>query len=151
MLNDAPWTKWELAMTPTLVDDVEPALWEKRRGQLTGYRKKTICGGQYQTPALYEFSVQTDDRCKKYVVYCKTNKGFTLDKGSWESRLLNKSDVRFQIEDILRKGCKLFVRSFPLKKSSAVSNKMADLGHYDYAWRCQRKERTAPRLVQFRF
>jgi hypothetical protein len=58
----------ELAMTPTLVDDVEPALWEKRRGQLTGYRKKTICGGQYQTPALYEFSVQTDDRCKKYVI-----------------------------------------------------------------------------------
>jgi hypothetical protein len=45
MLNDAPWTKWELAMTPTLVDEVEPALWEKRRGQLTGYRKKTICGG----------------------------------------------------------------------------------------------------------
>ena len=151
MLNDAPWTKWELAMTPTLPDDGEPEMFEKRRGNLTGYRKKTICGGQYHIAALYEFSVQTGDHCKKYVVYCKANKGFSLDKGSWESRLLNKSDVRFQIEDILTKGCKLFVRSFPLKKSSAVSNKMADLGHYDYAWRCQRNERTTPRLVQFKF
>jgi hypothetical protein len=126
-------------------------MFEKRRGNLTGYRKKTICGGQYHIAALYEFSVQTGDHCKKYVVYCKANKGFSLDKGSWESRLLNKSDVRFQIEDILTKGCKLFVRSVPLKKSSAVSNKMADLGHYDYAWRCQRNERTTPRLVQFKF
>ena len=40
MLNDAPWTKWELAMTPTLPDEGEPEMFEKRRGNLTGYRKK---------------------------------------------------------------------------------------------------------------
>jgi len=81
MLNDAPWTKWELAMTQTLADDGELELWEKRRGNLTGYRKKTICGGKYQIPALYEFAVQTEDRCKKYVVYCKTKIIFLLLTG----------------------------------------------------------------------
>ena len=146
MLNDAPWSKWQMVMTPTVEENTVSNIWEKRRGDLTGYRRKVICDGRYQTPALYEFAVQTNEHCKRYVVYCKCNKGFVLDKGSWESRLLNKPDVRLEIEDILKKGFRLFVRRFPLGKS----NKSSELDHYDYAWRCQRKERTTPRHVEYR-
>ncbi|OPL20686.1 hypothetical protein AM593_03501, partial [Mytilus galloprovincialis] len=108
MLNDAPWSKWQLAVTPALPEGTESNLWEKRRGDLTGFRRKEICDGQYQKPALYEFAVQTAEHCKRYVVYCKCNKGFMLDKGSWESRLLNTSDVRTEVEDVLKKGFRLF-------------------------------------------
>ncbi|CAG2232712.1 unnamed protein product [Mytilus edulis] len=148
MLNDAPWSRWQLAITPESPEGVESHLWQKRRGDLTGYRKTEICNGQYQKPALYEFAIQTHEHCKRYVVYCKCNKGFTLDKGSWESRLLNNTDVRNEVEDVLKKGCRIFVRHFPLRKTSATTNKMADLGHYDYAWRCQRSERISPRQLQ---
>ncbi|XP_052088293.1 uncharacterized protein LOC127725398 [Mytilus californianus] len=150
MLNDAPWSKWQLAVTQTLPEGTESDLWEKRRGDLTGFRRKEICDGQYQKPALYEFAVQTAEHCKRYVVYCKCNKGFMLDKGSWESRLLNTPNVRTEVEDVLKKGFRLFVRRFPLKKTCATSNKMTDLGHYDYAWRGQRKERTSPRFVEYK-
>ncbi|CAC5426583.1 unnamed protein product [Mytilus coruscus] len=141
MLNDAPWSRWQLAITPEFPEGAEYHLWKKRGGDLTGCRKTEICNGQYQKPALYEFAVQTHEHCKRYVVYCKCNKGFTLDKGSWESRLLHKTDVKTEVEDVLKKGCRIFVRHFPLRKTSATTNKMADLGHYDYAWRCQRRER----------
>ncbi|XP_063405299.1 uncharacterized protein LOC134688474 [Mytilus trossulus] len=148
MLNDAPWSRWQLAITPESPEGEESHLWQKRRGDLTGYRRTEICNGQYQKPALYEFAVQTHEHCKRYVVYCKCNKGFTLDKGSWESKLLNNTDVRNEVEDVLKKGCRIFVRHFPLRKTSATTNKMADLGHYDYAWRCQRRERVSPRQLQ---
>ena len=102
MAKDAPWIKWQLAINPELGDISESNLWVKRRGHLTDYRRKVICGGKYKA-ALYEFSVQLNRGCKRYVVHCRTNKGFNLKKGSWESKLLNKPNVRFQIEDILKK------------------------------------------------
>ncbi|VDI03697.1 Hypothetical predicted protein, partial [Mytilus galloprovincialis] len=101
-------------------------------------------------PALYEFGQNSWNRSTISFVYCKCNKGFMLDKGSWESRLLNTSDVRTEVEDVLKKGFRLFVRRFPLKKTCTTSNKMTDLGHYDYAWRGQRKERTSPRVVEYK-
>jgi hypothetical protein len=42
-----------------LGDGTESNLWLKRRGHLTGYRRKVVCGGNYKA-ALYEFSVQHD-------------------------------------------------------------------------------------------
>ncbi|VDI53760.1 Hypothetical predicted protein [Mytilus galloprovincialis] len=148
MLNDAPWSRWQLAITPESPEGEESHLWQKRKGDLTGYRKTEICNGQYQKPALYEFAVQTHEHCKRYDVYCKCNKGFTLDKGSWESRLLNNTDVRNEVEDVLQKGCRIFVKHFPLIKTS--TNKMADLDHYDYAHveMSKKRERVSPRQLQ---
>ena len=161
MLKDAPWTKWQLAITPELGDGTESNLWLKRRGHLTGYRRKVVCGGNYKA-ALYEFSVQHNRGCKRYVVYCRTNKGFILKEGSWESKLLNKPDVRYQIENILKKGCRLYVRRYLINKSSnwekknylinKSSNWEKTLGyrdHYDYAWRCPRY-RKKQRLVPYK-
>ena len=79
MLKDAPWTEWQLTITPELGDGTESNLWVKRRGHLTGYRRK-VCDGNYKA-ALYEFSVQQNRGCKRYVAHCRANKGFILKKG----------------------------------------------------------------------
>ncbi|XP_076078381.1 uncharacterized protein LOC143048542 [Mytilus galloprovincialis] len=130
MLNSAHWSKWQVAMVSSVPADEEHK-WEKRHGDSEGYRRKVICGGSYKKPTLYEFAVQNGERCRRYVVYCKSSKGFILDRGSWETRLLTKSDVKSQINDILKKDMRLFVRSCPLMKSQ---DKLLALNHYDYAW-----------------
>jgi hypothetical protein len=148
MLKDAPWTKWQLAITPELGDGTESYLWLKRRGHLTGYRRKVVCGGNCKA-ALYEFSVQHNRGCKRYVVYCRTNKGFILKEESWESKLLNKPDVRFQIEDILKKGCRLYVRRYLINKASNWEKTLGYRDHDDYAWRCPSYRKTQ-RLVPYK-
>jgi hypothetical protein len=148
-LNGAPWTKWQLVMAQSLLDQ-EPHLWEARNTGSIGYRRKYICGGKYTKPALYEFAVQTGERCKRYVVYIKSCKGFVLGSRTWESRLLNRLSIKDQINDILKKGYRLFARRCQLRRSSGMMNKMVDIGNYDYAWESQGHNRSTPREVQYR-
>ena len=151
MLNDAPWSKWEIAITSRIPEGELPTDYTPRKGIYSGYRKNNICGGVYDKPALYEFAVQTLENGKKYVVYCKCNKGFSKSKASWESKLLSKPEIKKEVEDILSKGGRLFVRRYLLTKSKTSSDKLGDLRHYDYAWRGQRNERTSPRSVQIKY
>ena len=145
MLNDAPWTKWQLVLSPSEPDD--NLSWEKRSGTSKGYRRKIICGGRYKKAAIYEFAVQAKEHCKRYVVFCKSSKGFVLDKGSWESKLLRSPGVKEQIENMLKKDGRIFARKCVLKKFSPHYDKVAYLSHYDYAWISQGKEKSVPRTV----
>ena len=63
MLNDVPWSKWQLAVTPTLPEGTESNLWEKRRGDLTGFRRKEICDGQYHRNEQWNI-------CTGYIEHC---------------------------------------------------------------------------------
>lgn len=137
MLTDAPWTKQQLAIIPELDNGTDTNLWEKRRALLTRYRRKVVCDGNYKAE-LYEFSVQENRGCTRYVVYCRTNTDFILKKGSWESKLLSKPDVRFQIKDVLKKGCRLYVRRYLINKTSHWEKSLGYRDQYDYAWRCPR-------------
>ena len=65
-------------------------------------------------------------------MYCRTNKGFILKEASWESKLLNKPDARYQIEDILKKGCRLYVRRYLINKASNWEKTLGYRDHYDY-------------------
>ena len=94
-------------------------------------------------------SLERNRGCKRYVVYCRTNKEFILKKGSWESKLLNTPDIRLQLEDILKKGCRLFVRHYLINKATSWEKTLGCRDHYDYAWTCPRYRKTQ-RLVPYK-
>lgn len=145
MLNDSQWTKWQLVLSPCKPSEGQS--WEKRNGCSTGFRRKIICGGLYKKTALYEFAVQAKEHCKRYVVYCKSSKGFMLSKGSWESKLLRSPGIKEQIEEVLKNDGRIFARKCILKKSPLFDDKIACLSHYDYAWSNCGKGKLVPREV----
>lgn len=64
---------------PELDNGTDTNLWEKRRALLTRYRRKVVCDGNYKAE-LYEFSVQENRGCTRYVVYCRNKYRFHFEE-----------------------------------------------------------------------
>ncbi|KAJ8320927.1 hypothetical protein KUTeg_002514 [Tegillarca granosa] len=146
MLKNKKWTPWELVISPTVPSSESVDNWEKRRGDIISFKKKTVFSDKNTKPALYEFSVQIAPHSKRYVLYCRSCKGFPSQQ-SWESRLLGRKDIKNQINDVIEKGCCVFVRRMMLRRSSSEAVSSA-LHRYDYAWRRMRKMRNTHRQVE---
>ncbi|XP_069133586.1 uncharacterized protein [Argopecten irradians] len=140
------WSSWRLAYRPTDVNE------EKSR---IGYRRvfKGLCHKRLQLfndtckTALYEVSVQTKRRGKRYVMFSKVISG-TIDNREWEYNLLfgAKLRLRRQIKSVVEQGCNVFVRRAILDKKSLA--KVDTLNKYNYAWSRQKDTRQHRQVVR---
>ena len=128
MLSGLPWSKWCLAISPEQ-NDVTTRV---RAG--TGYRVPKIFSGKTDNPALYEIGVQSKACGKKFVVFTKFSvKGFDCGK-NWERRLFGKSSIRGQLDNVIKHGCKVYIRRSLLAGKRAKNDVKQFLTRYNYAW-----------------
>ena len=111
-----------------------PENWRKRSGDGCGYRAPVIFNGRTNVPAIYEVAVQPAGRVRPFVVYCKTSKGFSR-KSNWEKCLLGKSDIKTQIDKVVKQNCTVFMRRAVLKSEKEQDKLKPALKRYDYAWK----------------
>ncbi|XP_041378786.1 uncharacterized protein LOC121391111 [Gigantopelta aegis] len=142
MLRDLRWSPWVKVVCPDKPDDT----WEKKRGERRGYRKIRIFPGKTTLPALYEVAVQSQRRSRRHVVFSRFAKRIPADVG-WESRLLGRSDVRRQVDEVVKSGCSLFIRRVTLRSKTTAQNALTSLRLYDYAWRRISRKRSNHRSV----
>ncbi|KAL3853581.1 hypothetical protein ACJMK2_017115 [Sinanodonta woodiana] len=129
MLRDLKWSPWQLAIIYDAPKSSE-AGWKKRNGDGCGYSKRKLFGGNINVPALYEIAVQMKFRAKKFVVFSK----FAKSCGNWEKELLGKADLKAQIDDVIKRKCKVYIRRVVLNKRNVENKVMMDIQNYDYAW-----------------
>ena len=141
LLRDLSWSQWKLAIRPD-----EKDLWRKRNGDGCGYRAPTglLFNGRTRIPAMYEVAVQPKNRARRFVVYCKTSKGFG-NKATWEKNLLGKKDIHAQIDEVVRKGCSVYIRRAILKGTKAHEKFKLSMKRYDYMWKPIRSVRKCHR------
>lgn len=143
VLNTLRWTTWREAMlSDPPSSDVDAERWSQRRGVRLGVRDATLFQNDTEVPAVYEFAVQAKERCKKYPVYFSTTRGFS--RLHWDTYLLKQEGINQQIDEVLRKGCKLYVRRAKVEKAVKCEDKLVGTVQelrslmtktYDYAWR----------------
>ena len=136
-LDTLEWTPWNLAM----VNDSSLScskVWSSRPGDRQGVRYEGLVKDT-DIPAVYEFAVATPVSDSKYAVYASVTKGFNHQ--SWENKFLSQSHLQKQLDCVLNRDCRLYVRSAPVTSDSAddVNDSVAKLRHilatkYDYAW-----------------
>ncbi len=148
MLSDKDWSPWVRVICPDIPANQDAALWEKRRGDGNGYRIKTMFTSKNNKPALYELSVQNNSRYgRKFVVFQKFCRHIP-ESVSWERRLLGKTSVRAQVNQVVSQGCSVFVRRVVYRTAAShVKASIPSLKSYDYAWRCVRMTRPHGRMV----
>lgn len=129
MLRDMSWSPWKLVIKPSETPD-----WRKRSGDGCGYRAPAIFNGRTKIPAMYEVAVQPKDRTRRFVVYCKTSKGFT-SKTNWERVLLGKKDIKSQIDKVVKQNCQVNIRRAILRSAKQQEKVKPALKRYDYAWK----------------
>ena len=97
-----------------------------RPGGHTGFR----CGNLYDDlsePAIYEVGVQTPSSKVKTPVWLSVTRGIT--KGNWETAMLSKPKLRDQVDRVLRRGCKVYVRRAPFasRDMDAIYTRVRDV------------------------
>ena len=144
VLGALDWSVWNLAMAEKAPTDDPDEGWAPRPGKDHVGMRKPVLFPNTMCEAMYEFAVQPQDGARKYPVYYRTTEGF--DRASWDTYLLRNKRVKGQVDQVIKKGCKLFVRRAKLDKSAKPLvldekpvNSVADLKGliqetYDYAW-----------------
>ena len=139
-LRNLTWSPWKVGMAEKSPDD-ESEEWIPRRGEGYGVRRSGLFQNGSDTAAVYEFAVQTARRCRKHPVYVSCTAGFSGLQ--WDTYLLKQGHLSGQVDNVLRKGCKLFVRRAKVNTPQRVDDKtvksVQELRHlirqtYDYAW-----------------
>ena len=139
MLRDLSWSSWKLAIRPDEQDQ-----WRKRNGDGCGYRAPVIFNGRTRVPAIYEMAVQPKNKVRRFVVYCKTCKGFG-NKANWEKNLLGKKDIQAQIDAVVKQDCQVYIRRAILKGTKTQEKLKPAMKRYDYAWKAIRSVRKCHR------
>lgn len=145
LLREMPWSAWKLVISPS--EQKAQSITRARTGSGSGFRAKSIFDGKTNVPALYEVAVQTKYRTRKHVVYSKLCRRGFANKNNWEKCLLGRADIRAQIDSVIEKNCKVFVRRAILKNQKANVSARCSLMRYDYAWRGLKAERAGHRKV----
>ena len=105
------------------------------------WRRKTMFPNISRKTGLYEISVQTKPRRKRRVVYSGVIDGprhAKMKSHNWEKLLFScgvkgrQSLYERQIQKLLSRGCKVFVRRALFSKRQL--HKLNRLQQYDYAW-----------------
>ena len=152
-LGNLEWSHWKRAIQRKHPEN--SSRWE---GRLDGHP-----GARHVFPfpdtsraAVYEVAVKVPEHDNKIPVLASVKQGI---KGqSWEAALLSKDKLRNQVDRVLRKGCKLYVRQAPfsvrdmpsvyrrcgVERKAGAARSTADAVHElrglmtkvcDYAWR----------------
>ena len=139
-LNQLNWSSWKPAMAPVAMDTKQE--WIERRGERPGVRNVDLFTSNCHKPAVYEFAVQPPRSDNIHPVLSRATAGFTGNH--WDTKLLNGLSVEAQVDRVLKRGCKVFVRrapfSRPIKNKNAgevsTLNELRSLIQktYDYAW-----------------
>ena len=139
ILKNLKWSPWKLGMAK---EDSENDDWQPRRKDCVGFRNTSLFKIGSDKPAIYEFAVQREKQCKKYVMYSKVTRGFS--GMHWDTFLLKKDNVEEEINNILQNGCKLFVRRALIDNPCQINGKTLRKPReyqtlltqtYDYAWK----------------
>ena len=153
-LNNLHWSAWHTAMAAEAPSHDDEA-WSPRRGEHNGVRNTSLFHNDTECPAVYEFAVQAKQHCKKYPVYFSTSRGFS--RKNWDTYLLKRERITHEVDNVLEKGCKLFVRRAKLEKPvkcegqvlSSIDELRALVAQtYDYAWTSSRHLRDSHRQVK---
>ncbi|XP_045199051.2 uncharacterized protein LOC123553388 [Mercenaria mercenaria] len=144
-LREMPWSAWKIAVSPSEMKSF--GVTTLRSGSGCGFRAKSIFGGKTNVPALYEIAVQTKYRTRKHVVYNKLCRRGFANKANWERCLLGRSDIRTQVNDVVKKNCSVFIRRMVIKTPKINTAARKSLKRYDYAWKALRSERVGHRKV----
>lgn len=135
-LDILDWSPWQPAMS---LQKMRGGDWIPRLGDY-GWRNTEALYNDPQEAVLYEFAVETPAG-KKYPVLYRTSEGFS--GCHWDTKLLNTPALMEQIDRILNKGCKLYLRSAQLDDSFTVNGQVIECmnelrsyihKNYDYAW-----------------
>ncbi|KAL3852846.1 hypothetical protein ACJMK2_016459 [Sinanodonta woodiana] len=129
MLRDLNWSPWQQAIIPD-APECSASRWRKRCGDGSGYSKRQLFNGKMNVPAFYEMAVQMKFRSKKFVVYSK----FVKSCRNWERKLVGKPDIKAQIDDVIQRKCKVYIRRVVLKRRQVQKKIILDIQNYDYAW-----------------
>ncbi|KAK3610616.1 hypothetical protein CHS0354_009075 [Potamilus streckersoni] len=129
MLRDLNWSPWQLVITSDPPKSPETG-WRKRNGDGCGYSKQKLFGVKMNVPGLYEVAVQMKFRAKKFVVFSK----FAKSCRNWERELLGKADLKAQIDDVIKRKCKVYIRRVILNRRNVEKKVIWDIQNYDYAW-----------------
>ena len=138
-LNQLNWSSWKPAMAPVAMDTKQE--WIERRGERPGVRNVDLFTSSCHKPAVYEFAVQPPSSDNLHPVLSRATAGFTGNH--WDTKLLNGLSVEAQVDRVLKRGCKVFVRRAPF--SRPIKNKNLEVSTinelrsliqktYDYAW-----------------
>ena len=106
-LADLEWSNWKRAMQRK---NPQTARWESRFEGHPGARCTKLFSDMTQ-PAVYEVAVKVPDYKEKIPVLASVKQG--IQSQSWEGALLSKDKLRAQVDRVLRRNCKLYVRRAP--------------------------------------
>lgn len=149
-LNTLDWSTWYVAMADKAVEGED---WKPRPGVEPSGMRKSVIFPETSCSAIYEFAVQPQEGARKYPVYYRTTNGF--DMSSWDTYLLRNHRIKKQLDHVLKKGCKVYIRRAKLEQAlrteigGQLIQSVTDLSKllydsYDYAWdtrsRCARRK-----------
>ncbi|KAK3585910.1 hypothetical protein CHS0354_038446 [Potamilus streckersoni] len=129
MLRDLNWSPWQVAIVPD-APECSASRWRKRCGDGSGYIRRELFGEKMNVMAFYEVAVQMKFRAKKFVVFSK----FVKSCKNWERKLVGKPDIKAQIDDVIKRHCKVYIRRVVLKRRQVQKKIILDIQNYDYAW-----------------
>ena len=139
-LADMDWSRWKLGITPIAPTGNRANTWRARHRDHVGVRRTTIFhSDDTTTPSVYEIAIQPHSAAPKHPVSFFVTTGFQGRR--WDHAIFPEN-VHKQVDQVLERGCKLYIRRAPLKtdgektvKDSVKEMRTLLSRTYDYAWR----------------
>ena len=132
LLFDLDWTNWRcaVALNPPTSSRAASSWVSRHRGAPDPTTASTSTGTpvpigsrkrhlfpDMSVPAVYEVAVEAPNSVKKTPVLSSVTKGLD-DSRSWEGALLSSPHVKEQVNKVVQRGCKLYVRRAPFSKDN---------------------------------
>ena len=114
-LSSLEWSDWKRAIQRK---QPETSKWESRFVGHRGFRRQELFSS-IKTPAVYEVAVKVPDYKEKIPVLASVKQG--IQGQSWEAALLSKDKLRCQVDRVLKRGCKVYVRRAPFSVKTMPS------------------------------
>ena len=153
MLREMVWSPWQLAVNAKGPrNPPQRQLWKPFPGGSNVIYNARPFGYDTDDATVYELAVQVKIRSRKYPVFYTTSDGFeTNGTGKdWTERLLTR-EAKAEVNQVVKKGCKVFLRKEKVTKKVKVAATMVDGLHemrslinsvYDYPW-CSSKDNSS--------
>ena len=126
-LRELPWSSWK----PLFCDKCVTKNWAKRQSSF-GYKNEKLFKNDKRGSALYEVAVRSRPGSQKVVVF--TFSALTQSFSATLDHHLKNRSMKNRLDNVLKKGCAVFVRRLLLGRSQVFRQATQKLDIYSYLW-----------------